>query len=117
VQQAFVRSNQPALMTLLKNRDQWDKSNVLFREGRIIEYNKHSRRPGMEYIDYGLGVLSAEVLADYEAAVPFDLADVYNELSLAGKLAGHEVQERFYEIGSREGLKEAEAYFLAKETA
>jgi NDP-sugar pyrophosphorylase family protein len=117
VQHAFVESTQPALMTLLRNRDQWDKSNVVFRDGRIIEYNKHSRRPDMEYIDYGLGILSEEVLMTYPAAAAFDLADVYNQLSLASKLAGHEVHERFYQIGSREGLNETEAYFLAKETA
>jgi NDP-sugar pyrophosphorylase family protein len=117
VQQAFVESHQPALMTLLRNRDQWDKSNVVFRDGQLLEYNKHARRPDMEYIDYGLGILSAEVLSAYSAADAFDLADVYNQLSLSGKLAGHEVYERFYEIGSREGLAEAETYFLKKETA
>ena len=117
VQQAFVEIHQPALMTLLRNRDQWDKSNVVFRDGQIIEYNKHSRRPDMEYIDYGLGILSAEVLSAYSAEDAFDLADVYNQLSLSGRLAGHEVYERFYEIGSREGLAEAENYFLKKETA
>jgi|SRR5678815_3620095 NDP-sugar pyrophosphorylase family protein len=117
VQQAFVESHQPALMTLLRNRDQWDKSNVVFRDGQIIEYNKHSRRPDMEYIDYGLGIVSAEVLSAYSAEDAFDLADVYNQLSLSGRLAGHEVYERFYEIGSREGLAEAETYFLKKETA
>ena len=117
VQRAFVRSNRPALMTLMRNRDRWDKSNVLFREGEIVEYNKYSRRPGMEYIDYGLSILSAEVFDGYPEAQSFDLAEAYNQLSLDGKLAGHEVYERFYEIGSPEGLKEAEAYFLAKETA
>ena len=117
VQQAFVRSNRPALMTVLKNSDRWDKSNVEFRNGKLIEYNKSSRRPEMEYIDYGLGVLSAEVLDNYPVAQPFDLADVYHQLSLAGKLVGHEVYERFYEIGSQEGLKEAEIYFSTKGTA
>jgi NDP-sugar pyrophosphorylase family protein len=116
-QQAFVRSGQKALMTVLRNRDRWDQSNVVFSEGKIIEYNKRRRRPEMEYIDYGLGILSADVLAHYAAIEPFDLADVYHQLSLAGKLAGHEVFERFYEIGSPEGLREAELYFSSKETA
>jgi NDP-sugar pyrophosphorylase family protein len=115
VQQAYVDSKQQALMTVLKNGDCWDKSNVLFKNGRLVEYNKHAPRPGMTYIDYGLGVLSADVLAPYPAYKPFDLAEVYKALSIKGQLAGLEVHERFYEIGSHEGLKEAEDYFVTKE--
>jgi hypothetical protein len=98
-------------MTVLKNDDQWDKSNVLFRDGCIDEYNKRTPRPEMAYIDYGLGVLSALVLENAPAEEPFDLADIYHELSLKGLLAGHEVFERFYEIGSHNGLEETIDYF------
>jgi NDP-sugar pyrophosphorylase family protein len=117
VQQAYVQSNQQALMTVLKNGDRWDKSNVLFTNGRLVEYNKHAPRPDMAYIDYGLGVVSADVLGPYPTDKPFDLADVYQALSTKGQLAGLEVHERFYEIGSHEGLKEAEDYFFTKEKA
>jgi hypothetical protein len=34
---------------------------------------------------------------------------------LQGRLAGLEVYQRFYEIGSHIGLKETEEYFLTKE--
>jgi len=115
VQASFVASGQPALMTVLRNRDRWDRSNVLFRAGRIIEYNKRTPSKEIQHIDYGLGVLSLGVFNGYSVARPFDLADVYHELSLAGKLAGHEVRERFYEIGSHEGLKETESYFANRE--
>ena len=112
VEQAYLESGLDALMTVLKNGDLWDKSNVLFSDGRLVEYNKRAPRPEMAYIDYGLGVLSGVVLADYTAHQAFDLADVYQELSLKGRLAGLEVHERFYEIGSHSGLKETEAYFI-----
>jgi MurNAc alpha-1-phosphate uridylyltransferase len=69
----------------------------------------------MAYIDYGLGVVAAEVFAKHPADEPFDLADVYQTLSMHGQLAGLEVHERFYEIGSHSGLKEAEEFFLTKE--
>jgi NDP-sugar pyrophosphorylase family protein len=114
VQQAFIESGQPALMTVFRNHNQWDKSNVLFRNGRLVEYNKRAPRPEMEHIDYGLGILSAGVLDVGSAGRPFDLADVYHRLSLAGRLAGHEVSERFFEIGSPSGVKDAEEYFSAK---
>jgi NDP-sugar pyrophosphorylase family protein len=71
----------------------------------------------MAYIDYGLGVMQASVLDGYPPAQPFDLADVYQALSLQGQLAGMEVFERFYEIGSHTGLKQTEDYFFTKERA
>ncbi len=115
VQDAYVRSGQPALMTVLKNGDRWDKSNVLFVDGQLVEYNKRAPRPEMAYIDYGLGLVSASVFDPYPNDGPFDLATVYQDLSVKGLLAGLEMHQRFYEIGSHSGLKEAEEYFLTKE--
>lgn len=112
IERAFWVSHKSALMTVLENGDRWDKSNVLFREGELVEYNKHQPRPEMTYIDYGLAVLSKPVLEKYPAGQAFDLAEVYHALSLKGQLAGYEVNERFYEIGSHDGLKETETYFL-----
>lgn len=111
VERDFLASGKPALMTVLKNDDQWDKSNVLLRDGCIAEYNKRAPRPEMAHIDYGLGVLSASVLENAPVNEPFDLADIYHELSVRGLLAGHEVFERFYEIGSYKGLDETIEYF------
>jgi MurNAc alpha-1-phosphate uridylyltransferase len=115
VQHAYVQSKQQALITLLKNGDRWDKSNVIYTNGRLVEYNKFSPRQEMSYIDYGLSVMSAEVLGSYPSDRPFDIANVYQSLSLKGGLAGLEVHERFYEIGSHEGLKDTEDYFFSKD--
>lgn len=115
VQEAYEKSEQQALMTVLKNQNQWDKSNVLFEAGQLLEYNKGSPRCEMSHIDYGLSVVSADVLETYTYAKPFDVADVYQNLSMQGRLAGFEVYERFYEVGSHGGLKETEDYFLTKE--
>ena len=115
VEQAYIASGKAALMTVLKNGDCWDKSNVTYTGGQLLEYNKKTPKPCMSHIDYGLGVLSSAVLWDYTTEVIFDLADFYHELSLRRQLAGYEVQERFYEIGSLSGLAEAELYFLKKD--
>ena len=115
VQDAYVKSKLQVLMTVLKNQNQWDESNVLFVDGHLQEYNKSAPRAEMTYIDYGLGVVSASVLKQRSVGNSFDLADVYQEMSLQGKLAGFEVHERFYEIGSHAGLKDTEEYFLIKE--
>lgn len=114
VQQAFLASGKDALMTVLRNGDKWDKSNVLFRDGALLEYNKKAPKPDMMYIDYGLGVLSASALDEWGLGAQFDLAEVYHRLSLQGRVAGYEVHERFYEIGSFDGLRETELYFTGK---
>jgi N-acetyl-alpha-D-muramate 1-phosphate uridylyltransferase len=111
VERVFLASGKPALMTVQRNADRWDKSNVLFRDNVIVEYNKSAPSSDMRHIDYGLGAISAQVLVDENTTGPFDLADVYHRLSLSGQLAGYEVHERFYEIGSHEGLAEAADYF------
>jgi NDP-sugar pyrophosphorylase family protein len=114
VEAAFLESGKSALMTVLQNGDRWDKSNVLFRDGVLVEYNKKTPRPEMRYIDYGLGALHVSAFSDYSSGEIFDLADLYHKLSLGNELAGYEVHERFYEIGSHSGLKEAEAYFCER---
>jgi len=114
VEDAFFSRQQPSLMTVLKNNDNWDKSNVVFRDGEILEYNKSSPRSEMAYIDYGLGVMSSKVMSKYPANKAFDLAEIYYELSLKQQLAGYEVFERFYEIGSHTGIEQTKLYFLNK---
>lgn len=97
------------LMTVFENRNRFDASNVVFREGRIVRYDKKSRTSEMHHIDYGLGVLRREALADVSSDAPSDLAEVYRALAEEGRLAGYEVRERFYEIGSPDGLAELKA--------
>ncbi len=110
VADAFTRSGKPALMTILRNNGQWDRSNVKKMPDGSIFYDKTVPDPAMDYIDYGLGLFKASVLAAGPADQPFDLAAVYHGLSKTGDLAGWEVFTRFYEIGKPEGLAETEAY-------
>ena len=101
-------------MTVFRNDGQWDTSNVWFEDGRIRLYDKRERLPQMQHIDWGLGIVRAEALAARPANEPFDLAEVYSDLSHQGKLAGYEVTTRFYEIGSAHGLKETDALLRAR---
>jgi NDP-sugar pyrophosphorylase family protein len=107
---AFVSSGLDGLMTVYRNDGAWDASNVVFEDGRIRFYSKKVKRPDMRHIDYGLGILKAEVLRPYPADQPFDLAQVYATLVETQRLAGYEVTQRFYEIGSPAGLAETAEY-------
>jgi N-acetyl-alpha-D-muramate 1-phosphate uridylyltransferase len=103
---AFRQSGKPGLMTVYRNDDQWDRSNVIFNDGTIHRYDKRSRTPDMRHIDYGLGLLRRSVFDVVPDDEPSDLADIYHHLAENRLLAGYEVLTRFYEIGSHEGLEE-----------
>ena len=107
---AFAKHGKAGLMTVYKNEGQWDASNVQFEGGRIVRYDKEHRIPEMHHIDYGLGILRAEALASWPDDQSFDLAEVYRRLLSENQLSGYEVTERFYEIGSVEGLAELDAF-------
>jgi NDP-sugar pyrophosphorylase family protein len=109
VGRAFRASGRPGLMTVYENRGQYDSSNVWFEGGKIRVYDKKKQLPQMRYIDYGLGLLHADVLRAWPRDAVVDLADVYGRLVATGELAGYEVSQRFYEIGSPAGLKELDA--------
>ncbi len=115
VEEAFHISHQPGLMTVFRNEGAWDTSNVVFAKGQIVRYDKRKRTSDMHYIDYGLGVLEARVLLSYPDNEPFDLMIVYQDLLARGQLAGLEVNQRFYEIGSPAGLAETCQYLAHKE--
>ncbi len=110
IQAAYRKARRPALMTVMRNDNRWDRSNVLFRDGELLAYDKRASRPDMSHIDFGLAVLSRKVLDPYPPAQPIDLAEVFHYLALHGELAAFEVAERFYEIGSPQGLKDAERF-------
>jgi MurNAc alpha-1-phosphate uridylyltransferase len=113
-QAAYEVSAAPGLMTVFCNEDRWEKSNVLFRDGRVIEYDKRSPRPHMRHVDYGLSILSTRALQRSPADAAFDLADLYHELADRGELAALAVDERFYEIGSVAGIEATEQYLMSR---
>ena len=112
VERTFHASGKSGLMTVFRNVNQWDRSNVIFQDGCIKRYDKKNVDPDMKYIDYGLGVLKAQALAAYPADEPLDLALLYQDLLRQNQLAGLEVTQRFYEIGSPAGLQETRDFFF-----
>lgn len=108
VYETFVRLGRPGLMTVFRNENRWDTSNVEFERGGIRNYDKITITPQMHYIDYGLGILTPGAFAPWQDDEIFDLSLVYGHLVKTGQLSGHEVTQRFYEIGTPRGLKETD---------
>jgi NDP-sugar pyrophosphorylase family protein len=106
VERAYRGAGRLGLMTVFRNDERWDASNVHFDGVRIHRYSKRDRVPEMRHIDYGLGVLDARALDPYSDDGHLDLATIYADLLARGELAGFEVTRRFYEIGSPAGLEE-----------
>ncbi len=99
-----------ALMTLLKNQNRFDKSNVVMKDGKLVLYDKGNPAPEMEYIDYGICMYEKSVFSQYPEHTKFDVAKIQNELSLSGEIVPDVVTKRFYEIGSPESLQEFSEY-------
>jgi len=114
IERAFVESGKQGLMTVFRNENRLDRSNVLFANGSILRYDKRHPSDDMQHIDYGLGILKTEVFKRYPEESVLDLATIYQGLVSDGQLSGYEVTHRFYEIGSVAGLQETREYLTAK---
>jgi len=102
------------LMTVYKNSDKYDTSNVIYENERIILYSKKQSATQMEYIDYGLGIVRQKHFSAYPDLTYFDLSEIYENLSIKGELMGYEIHNRFYEIGSLNGIEDLSKYLKTK---
>jgi NDP-sugar pyrophosphorylase family protein len=110
VEKSYFRQKKPALMTVFKNNDHGDKSNVYFKN-KCVLYNKKNPQKNMNYIDYGLNVVKGSIFYNFPTNKMFDLSDVFEDLSNKSLLAGLKIYDRFYEIGSINGLNDTIDFF------
>jgi NDP-sugar pyrophosphorylase family protein len=110
----FLAGEKPGLMTVYENNGRWDRSNVLYGGGMILAYDKKSPTPLMKHIDYGLALLRRDAVEKILPGDVFDLADLYADMVGKGEMLGFEVKERFYEIGSFEGIQETDEYITGR---
>lgn len=106
---AYLSSQKKALLTIFKNNGQWDKSNIVIKDNEVKVYDKTTQSSDMHYIDYGFSIFSKTTFEDFTKSA-FDLSDVIQKLIQEKQLAIYEVKERFYEVGTIEGIKELEAH-------
>ncbi len=109
----FLNSGKLGLMTVFENHEQYDASNVEFASGEIKVYDKKNKTPAMHHIDYGLGLFKAAAFDGFARDAVVDLAAVQGALVARNELAGYEIPERFYEIGSHAGLNELDQLLRA----
>ena len=107
----FSQSSKAGLMTVLRNRDRWGASNVSLSGDLIAAYEKKPAQGQFEYIDYGFSFLKGNVFKRIHKEA-FDLDLLWQSLIADKQLLGHEVSNRFYEVGTPEGIVETESLLL-----
>jgi NDP-sugar pyrophosphorylase family protein len=93
------------VMSVYKNEGKWDPSNVRTDGAWVLAYEKGTKDPVFDHIDYGAIALRRSVLAKEPAGVAFGLDRIQHELAKARRLRAVVARERFFEIGSPEGLE------------
>ena len=116
IQKTYENSKKLGLMTVYKNNNQWDTSNVEFNGVSIVRYSKIHLTPAMQHIDYGLSIFSRAAFTPFQDHVKFDLSLVQENLVHENQLAAFEVPQRFYEIGSVSGIQELGRYLNNKDS-
>jgi NDP-sugar pyrophosphorylase family protein len=101
----FKDQGLPALMTVKRNKLSHEKNNVIFKKGKIELYDKAVSIPKMKHIDFGLSIFKAKSFEKYKKGDFLDLSVMQNESSILGILAGYEVFEPYYEVGSFQGIE------------
>ena len=105
-----------ALMTVLRNETNRTRVMWSFRDGRILAYDKRSATPEMRSISTTASGYSRDAIAARTRRRAFRPAHgLSGRLAREGWLAGCEVHERFYEIGSFEGMRRSETTCGARE--
>jgi MurNAc alpha-1-phosphate uridylyltransferase len=98
------------VMAAYENAGRWDPSNVDTDGQWILRYEKG--RPDLEfrYIDYGAIALRRDIIARLPAGEPRGLDAIQRELAQSRRLRAYLARDRFFEIGSPEGLSTLEKH-------
>ena len=104
VENEFLKTNSICLMTYLQNENHYDISNIEIENQTIVSYSKENPTPKMKHVDYGLSYYSREVFDSIVENEHADLSRILEKLSKSQSINGYEIFQRFYEIGSFQGI-------------
>ena len=109
ISKLFKMNSFDIMISVYKNRNLFDKSNISIKDNQII-YKKNIKNKNFIYIDYGLCVIGKKAKKYFPKKKVFDLSNLFYNLSKKKKLSFTIVKERFYEIGSFNGIKDFKKY-------
>ncbi len=106
----FLSQNKLGLTTVYRNHDSYDKSNMVIDGNMVVKYSKTEKTKDMVYIDYGTSIVRKEVLQLVPENHAYSLEDIFIRLISMKQLLAYEVNDRFYEVGSPQGLRDFEEF-------
>jgi MurNAc alpha-1-phosphate uridylyltransferase len=98
------------VMAVFENAGRWDTSNVMTDGQWVLRYEKGAGATdaAFDHIDYGATALRRPVVEALPAGMAQGLDVVQRDLAARGRLRACLAHERFFEIGSHDGLAELE---------
>lgn len=109
----YAGSGREALMTVYRNHNQFDTSDIFVEDGLVRAYQKSPPLPGAHYINHGLMILRRDAIAAIPQDTRISLQQFLQAVIARGELMAWETQQRFFEIGSPSALKEFEDEIIA----
>ena len=92
------------VMSVFANAGRWDASNVVTDGAWVLRYEKGTADPAFDHIDYGAIALRRSVIEELPANAPAGLDALQRVLAEKKRLRAYAAHDRFFEIGSPEGL-------------
>lgn len=109
VEDQFQRGRYTGAMTVLRNEDAGEPSNVSVTGDVVTAYSKPAATGTHAYIDYGLLILTSSAF-DAAPEGPFDLSEIVWRLIAQRGLMAFEVTEPFRDIGTPAAHAATEAW-------
>ena len=106
----FTKHDKLAMMTVYQNHDRYEKSNTAIEGNTVKQYNKGGGEGMMVYIDYGANIFRKQAIKLIPQDQPYSLENLFQRLIAQNELLAFEIKERYYQIGSPEGLAIFEKY-------
>ncbi len=104
------------VMSAYRNEGRWDASNVVVdADGAFIaRYEKGTRDRAFDHIDYGATAVRRGVIGALPAGQTHGLDTIQHDLAFRKRLRACIARDRFFEIGSPEGLAELDRLLTAR---
>jgi N-acetyl-alpha-D-muramate 1-phosphate uridylyltransferase len=110
--QHFENQERQGLMTVFPGIASQVPLNTFVKNGAVRGYDKKNPTKDMQHTDYGFLLFRPHIFTNYAAYEPFDLDTPIKDLIAQDQLAAYGVTQRFYEVGTPQGIKELETYLV-----
>ena len=107
-QEFFLKKNKLGMMSVWRNRNEIEPSNVEIQKDLVKSYSKKRKTKKMEYIDYGLMIFKKEALKYLPKNKKSDFSILNQALIKRKQLLAYDTGKRYYQIGNFQGLQEFE---------